>query len=352
VYDAARLDLQTRPADIDGALTAHGNVNGGVYVIDSSLLPRLAPAWRRWAQWCMRRRALFGAHWIHVDQVSFAMAVASEALPFRELDRRFNFPTHVAQPVELDRAPAVIHYHRMLDSQQFLLPVGLPLADAAINRVNAWAAGARRANFDNATFWNARYTLDPELGSGVGSRGEVKERKRALLTRVVSALEARRVVDVGGGDGQVSGCLPEDVEVIAHDLAATARELYLNEVPRATWSQLDVIREPVAEGADLVICLDLLIHLSDPESYRAAVRNLVRSGAPLLLTGFEERPEETGPMTYFHESLSTTLEALDVEPFTLDRYRGCVVLLALPRSGDRHGVDTRVATLLDARGSQ
>ncbi len=121
IFSLAGLPLTLAHAEIDGLPTARGNANGGVYVIDTQWFDPLSEAWRQWANWCFERSDMFGKYWMHIDQVSFAMAIASLDIPFAEMDRRFNVPTHVPQPPSLDCEPAILHYHRAIDSQQLLL---------------------------------------------------------------------------------------------------------------------------------------------------------------------------------------------------------------------------------------
>ncbi|MGZ4448060.1 MAG: methyltransferase domain-containing protein [Nocardioides sp.] len=348
VFALAELELRPTTADVDGAPTALGNVNGGVYVIDRSVFSELARAWRRWAGWCLEREEVFGDARMHIDQVAFALAVQAEGIPLAPLERRFNLPTHVQQPAHLDCEPALLHYHRALDEQQYLLPVAdLPRVNAAIERVNGWLARRRREEFDNTVFWNARYALHPGLGSGVGSRGEVLELKRDLLTRAVDLLAATSVLDVGGGDGQTAAGLPSAVAVHAVDVAAAARAPYVEAVPRASWALHDIRVEPPGQQADLLVCLDVLIHEADPEAYRRAVAHLVAAGRPLLVSGFDAEPVELGPMTYFHEPLSRSLEGHGWLPVPVGAYRGLTAFLARPPAAS-DGRDLTEGTLRDA----
>ena len=150
IFTKAKVRLTPWTTDIDQLPTAWANCNGGVYVIDSDLINALAPAWLHWANWGMKNLDLFKTFWQHVDQVSFAMAVVSEGLPFESLEPRYNFPTHVPQSAERDCDPAVIHYHRSTDSQHCLQAMdGLPRVNTAINQVNELLRVRRRQNSAN-----------------------------------------------------------------------------------------------------------------------------------------------------------------------------------------------------------
>jgi len=138
IFAAAGVPLDLATGDIDGGVTARANVNGGVYVIDRCVFSSLADAWRRWAIWCVDRIDLLAGMSQHADQVSFALAIASQQVPFEELPRRFNVPTHVPQPAHLDCEPAILHYHRALDDRRLLHPVtGLSRVNQVISEVNA-----------------------------------------------------------------------------------------------------------------------------------------------------------------------------------------------------------------------
>ncbi len=137
IYETAGLNLQLTKTDIDQQPTAVANVNGGVYLIPGQILPVLSTAWLRWAQWGSQNRELFGTADYHIDQVSFSMAVSSESIPFSEVDRRYNLPTHLPQDRGLDRDPFVLHYHGAVDQSGQLTRVNdLPMVNQAIDEVN------------------------------------------------------------------------------------------------------------------------------------------------------------------------------------------------------------------------
>lgn len=326
LFEAAGLAYETAVTDIDQAPTVRGNVNGGVYVIDRRVFTPLAAAWLHWAEWCLGNREMFADRWMHIDQVAFAMAVASERIPFRELHRRYNVPTHVPQGPQFDCDPAILHYHAALDTQQLLLPVhDLPLVNAAITRVNDLLVESRGRAFDNAAFWNARYAMHPELGSGIGSRGETLAVKRHLLNQLVTLTRPAVVLDIAGGDGETVRDLPEHISVEATDLAASSRSRYLAAVPRAQWSLHDICQSTPPSAAELYLCLDVLIHLNNANDYHAAVRHICLPGIALIASGFDAPPVEPGPMTWFHEPLSRTLSRMGRVPIPIGSYRGLTV---------------------------
>lgn len=112
------------------------NRNGGLYVLPGTAIAALREPWPRWAHWLMRRPDLLpGGYGVHVDQISFGMAVLERHLAIDDLPLAANCPTHVPGLVP-DVSPRVLHYHRSVDRDGFLLPVGRPGIDAAILTVN------------------------------------------------------------------------------------------------------------------------------------------------------------------------------------------------------------------------
>ena len=55
-------------------------------------------------------------------------------------------------------------------------------------------------NFDNRLFWNERYLNNPNLGSGIGSRGDNLMNKRAILKEYFKVINPLSILDVGCGD--------------------------------------------------------------------------------------------------------------------------------------------------------
>jgi hypothetical protein len=110
------------------------NFNGGVYVLTQSAFRALGGAWPWWNRWLLDRPQLLGRREFYTDQVSFGLAVHELGLPIRPLSSQFNFPT---QHPNVERVvPTILHYHRRVDEQGFLLPHGAAEVDAQIAVVN------------------------------------------------------------------------------------------------------------------------------------------------------------------------------------------------------------------------
>jgi 2-polyprenyl-3-methyl-5-hydroxy-6-metoxy-1,4-benzoquinol methylase len=335
----------------DGRETVSHNYNGGVYVIDGAVVAELRDTWLRWAAECATYGELVDTDWVHLDQVAFALAMTELGLGVDVLDRRFNFPTHLPLAAEHDCDPFVLHYHWMLDDQQLLRRIGLPLVDARIDQVNAALTKDRRAAFDNATFWDYRYASDAERGSGLGSRGPSLALKREVLQRLVDAGAPRTVLDVGCGDLEAARSLEGAFDYLGVDLSVEA--LALAKAKRPDWSFAAPHMLPDDRTFDLVLCLDVLIHQPSREAYESVIQALCsRTGRTLVVAGYDEAPVFTSSLTFFHEPLSASLRRLGrfAEAFAVARYRDVTIVVATPPPADMHPRDMGADLVRDVVG--
>ena len=139
------------PSDwTDRGKTIATNFNGGFLYVPQTRLKPLRAAWRKWAEFLFARQ-----HWLpadcrkHIDQISFALAMASERIPHQHLSTNWNFPCHEQHPLRFfreDEPLRALHYHDCLDDFGLIAPRGAdyPAVDAATEQVNA-AIGRRRA---------------------------------------------------------------------------------------------------------------------------------------------------------------------------------------------------------------
>jgi len=298
------------PLDFDPeAATVAGNGNGGLYLVPAAVLPVVAPAWAAWARWLLDRSGLLGSFGVFVDQVAMALAMADRGLTAYRLPVRWNTPTHFPEWLPADvEPPLVMHYHDAVEVTGLLALRGVSPVDQQIALVNEAIAQLWQDAFPNATFWEWRYRAHPELGSGLGSRGEVLAGKRAMLATVVDRLAPGSVLDVGCGDGEAI----RDLTLPSYtglDLSAEAVRLAEAARPDGRFVVGPLTEHP--EHADLTVCLDVLIHQPDRATYDALTTALVASaGRALLVSGYEQPPESRAPMVHFHEPLSTTLRRL------------------------------------------
>ena len=183
----------------DEQLTDWNNCNGGLYVISREFLPKLVGPWKRYATWCIdNKRELLGQHSKHIDQLSFALAMASLKKQVTHLNIEWNYPIHIKTDINVQ--PNMVHFHDCIDSQIKLKKTGLNNIDHSITLINKRISNSIRSGHLNSIFWDFRYQYYPELGSGIGSRGKLAEYKRNLLANCFNYREDLTVLDVGCGD--------------------------------------------------------------------------------------------------------------------------------------------------------
>lgn len=317
------------PQGPDRAVTDANNCNGGLYICSRDFVGKLAPRWRHWARWCLDRPDLFGAFVAHADQVSFALAMRELDVRVTLLDLSWNYPTHIGTTVTLPNvSPNILHYHREMTPHMALKPTRVEVVDRAIEMLNASIASFVGKRLVNSIFWDFRYAMAPELGSGVGSRGENLEYKRELLAGLLNGTPNASVVDVGCGDLEVT----RDLVVSDYTgLDVSEAALRLARQKRPNWKfQLTQAGDSIP-AADVVICLDVLIHQPTEESFFDLVWRLAAaSQRTLLVSGYEEPPTFTSDLTRYFEPLSQVLRRTgaftDIQ--TVGRYRDTTVLAA------------------------
>lgn len=310
------------------------NLNGGLYVLRAEDLAKLALSWSKWARYMLDRRDLLENWGIHVDQVAMALAIASSGLTVEALPAEWNFPTH--RPGRIPPAiaePQVLHYHRNVDAIGRLLPVGRAEVDEQIRRVNAAFSDLLKRFFPNRSFWNWRYATNPDLGSGVGSRGDARELKQRVLKDLERILQPKSVLDIGCGDGTVSKGIFAG-HYTGFDLSEEALTQARHHHPNGSFLSGTLGDHSV--HADLAICLDVLIHQPDPESYRRLVSDALAGGrVATIISGYDRAPSSDSPMIYFHEALWDTLRNLSpaAELYPVFQLNETVAYLVLHATG-------------------
>jgi hypothetical protein len=287
--------------------TLAGNFNGGLYILDAACLPVLDARWAHWARWLLERIALLGNWKVHVDQVAFCLALAESGWTSDLLTDAWNFPTHRKVMASHDE-PILLHHHGRLDAHQRLQPIDAPQASTAIARANRAIEQFQRTHFDNRRFWNHRYTHHPALGSGEGSRGDVLQRKQAVLAALIP--DEASVLDWGCGDLETARIL-QCREYVGVDVSVEALRIAQGKRPHWTFVTPPEFESGDNAPRDVVICLDVLIHQPDVVAYRTLVERLLglaRHGA--IISGYDRAPEMASHITYFHESLAHTLDAI------------------------------------------
>ena len=322
--------------------TFRSNINGGFYAIGGALIEELGRLWKKQALWLINQ----GASNAHVDQVALAMALDTLKIDFALLSAETNCPVHLPaerlNTLKLSHI-RVLHYHsRVLPSGE-IMPSQIPVIDVAIDRANREISAIINDNLDNQIFWNNRYACFPELGSGFGSRGEILQYKRTLLTQATFFYKDQSVLEVGCGDLETSKGLGFQ-DYTGYDLSEAALEIARKKQPNWRFVQGSPNGENEPVQADLVICLDVLIHQKRKEEYFKLLSNLVSlTKKRLIISGYETKPEVSSNITAFHEPLSQTLRQIGVfgEITEIGRYRDVSMFTAdkMPSGPSLHQSD-------------
>jgi hypothetical protein len=300
--------------------------NSGFLVFPRQVLAAFAPRWSALNAWCLAQRDLLGVHEFHCDQASFALALAEFGSVFDALPIEMNFPGHLAParyPEALhDIVPRVLHYHQRVDGRTGgLAPIGLPGVDAAVARFNARLRRARQeqADFRNAIFWDQRYLEEPELGSGIGSRGEFAELKQRLVAAFVQRHAVDRLIDLGCGDCRWIRHVPVR-EYIGIDASTEVIERNRAALPGHRFMVAELGETDASAGHSL--CFDVLIHQPTRAAYLDALAAVLRvTGEAGLINGFDREPTLVSDIVYYHEPLGESLARHGVELRQVGEYR-------------------------------
>lgn len=124
-----------------------------------------------------------------------------------------------------------------------------------------------------------------ESKSGTGSTLEATQTVRDGLAALIKELGVTTLIDAGCGDFNWMRHLADGsfhytgIDIVA-PLIAKNNKRYANE--HRAFKVHDIVAAP-CPTADLILCRDVLFHLSNRDA-RAALQNLIRSGSKYLLT--------------------------------------------------------------------
>ena len=133
-----------------------------------------------------------------------------------------------------------------------------------------------RRRFDSRAYWQARYADGGN--SGGGSYGASAAFKANSLNRFIAEHRIDRMLELGSGDGnqaallEVNAYLGLDISPDAVDIARLRNADLPGRDFRVYDPQLDVV---VDASAPLVVSMDVILHLIEPEVYDAYMRTLV-----------------------------------------------------------------------------
>lgn len=310
------------------------NCNGGLYVLSQAAFSSLRAVWQKWAMWVLERRSALGQYAIHADQISFCLSVHELSIDVDPLPSSMNCPTHLnsSDYTEAMDPPQVVHYHWNINPSGFLNPIGVEGIDNAIMGVNEIIRSERRRKFDNATFWNARYASFPEIGSGIGSRGTVLERKRKILYAALAQRHDPSILDVGCGDIEATRQLTV-TQYTGIDISAEA--VRICRAKRSDWNFVE--GDPLTLDlmpADVVLCLDVLIHTPEIDRYKRLISRLAElTITSLIVAAYNQPPWLTSEITFYHEPISVSLKEAGFNSIEIiGGYRDTTVICATKSS--------------------
>lgn len=178
-----------------------------------------------------------------------------------------------------------------------------------ITILSAITHSLKRLRFDNRRFWNRRYAADPELGSGPGSRRENLALKNALIRDAIEKYGIESILDIGCGDIAIL----EGLQIGSYtgiDISDLIVER--NKKLRPEWRFLQSnVADPAVEvpSADLVLCLDVLIHQKSRSAYEQILRCAITAARRLVLVSGYDTPDP-GWNVFFHEPLTRSVSRI------------------------------------------
>lgn len=335
IFNAARLGSinETRvnfPDGADRTYTDRNNCNGGFYVIDTKFLPQFSKSWKKWTSWCIESAEMFGKFHNHADQVGFALSMREMKEDVELLGLEWNFPVHISREHLPDLEPRVIHFHKELTPHFNLKLVGLEQVDRGISKANLMINELISKGLLNSLFWSARYCLYPQLGSGAGTRGESLMIKRRLLAYSTWAYQGRSVMDVGCGDLEAVRYLPFK-NYLGIDVSEEGTRLAKGKRPEWNFRVGTIDTKMKDSGADLVICLDVLIHQKSEEAYFDLLDKLINCTKDrLIVAGYTTPPDHQSEITAYHGSCLEHIQQSGMfhEVGILGRYRDVSFIVA------------------------
>ena len=184
----------------------------------------------------------------------------------------------------------------------------------------------RKQTFDNRRFWNRRYAEDPDKGSGPGSRGENAALKCELVRATIKKYGIKTVLDIGCGDIETIRSL-EIKSYIGLDISHVVVER--NRIIRPEWNFIcaDLASPYVPHSAELVLCLDVLIHQKKRQAYDAMLsKTLAAAEKVALISGYSQ--PDGGWNVFYHEAIGDSIQRLcpHVDVHKVAEYRGTDLL--------------------------
>lgn len=347
-----RTGLVTMPSlvEVDFEKTEHtyrSNCNGGLYVFSQDAFKEIKYAWLKWSTWCLRQDDILGDFIKHSDQLGFCFALIETEITLSILPVGVNFPTHFHKELyslqHTMEQRRVLHYHSNVTDSHYLKNTGIDEIDNDIKRGNKLIERLHRSSFANSLFWDYRYVVNPDLGSGIGSRGKVLAEKKKILQPLISFFKEKQVIDFGCGDLE----LMKDFEFKYYTgIDVSEESIRISRLKRPDWRYfLDSEGDYEQETYDLSICFDVLIHQSTREDYDNLVMKLLTITSEFSIIGaYDKKPKYTSSITFYYESISRSIKNVCPKAHLerIGEYRDITVYLVSKNRGTSHNNDIRV----------
>lgn len=145
-----------------------------------------------------------------------------------------------------------------------------------------WASRAPSTPEEIVDFYQKSEHLKGDLD--IWHEGDDRKRWTEAITYVAQKIEARTVVDIGFGGGHDLTALRDaripnlfGVEPNA-DLRQRLWDEFNERPPQQSWGLVDDVRRAPIEDADLIVCIEVLEHIVDPEAFLTDVASRARRG--------------------------------------------------------------------------
>jgi SAM-dependent methyltransferase len=329
------------------------NISSAIVAAPISRSLELGEYWKKWAVWLTENPGRLAGASLVAAQVAFALAMedAGEDVEFLPQQVAAILPslTQIETPYSLHipaghlrqatgrfnrnrtlriyglkgEMPEVVGRLNECILEAFTTIKALPCAQKALDKFlspepveqQVHSAEANDPEFDNRTFWDNRYTTNISLGSGIGSRGENMQMKRALVSEYLAEMKPQSILDVGCGDFEVLSGIDLNAAYHGLDVSSVVVERNQNMFPGKTFEIVDfaVLDDVEAYTADVVLNFEVLIHQHTYDDYFRLLRNIVhaaRKGG--FISGYvhDPRPHLRSAIISWHEPLTETLEKL------------------------------------------
>ncbi len=331
IYDFFGLKYPKISTDtLTNEQTFEGNFNGGLYGIPSKYIASFGKSWKKYAKEMLESekvKDILSEKINHIDQISFSLALKELNLSYKILGYEYNCPTHIKNidllDAKLKSKAKVIHYHNNISNTGLLNAIEKQYVKESIAQINEIV----KQHFNNALFWSYRYATNPELGSGVGSRGGVAQYKLKLLKNI--GLEKQKsVLDVGCGDLEIVKNLVFQ-NYTGVDISAQAVANGKTKFPQFDFYNFELEKEKIT-NADTVLCLDVLIHQPLKQNYDELIKFVTtKANKRVVISGYE-RQSDSSHMCFFYENIRESLEKTKLFKYIykVGEYRGLGMYVA------------------------